>query len=425
MDRNFYIMIYSIIVGIFLVVMFILGFSKYNKNVLSKSFIDTKIYVFIVFISAIFYVGTIIYARYVNQFTNLTFLVFASIFLAYAILIMITLLTLLKPIRKITDSTSELAKGKRNLNIDFEGAIEFDKIADDLEKIQANYRKNDKKLNKKDDIYQQFIAKNYLKYFGKKKIEDIGAGENVQVKLSILFCDMRNSFFSSETLSLEDNFNLIKDFTDLVSKNVKKNNGFVDRFVGDGIVAVFENENDAYVAASEISKNLDYKNMVSIGKESINFGISLNSGMCIVGVVGTKKQKQFMVVSDVVNLCSRIEGLNKLFGTRVLMTKNFMNNLTCAYSSRYVGIIEFDDLTGKIPVFESLDAYSAGKMNTISRTVQDFESGVRFYEKGEFVKAKQLFALCLKNDSEDKVTKFYLSKTIDGLATLLPNYDKV
>lgn len=421
MSFDFYIVAYSIIILTFSLTMILLAFSSYNKKVLKKSYMDTRIFMYVVILSAIFYVGTIFYAYNITIASNLTYVIFALIFLAYCVALMIMLILTLRPLKKIEESTGLLAKGRRNLNIDFEGAIEFDNIAKNLEGVQKVFRENDKKLNKKDVDYQKFISKDYLKFFGKTKIEELDIGDNVQVKLCTLFCDLRNSYFSSETLSLKDNFNLIKDFTELVVEIVKENNGFVDKFLGDGILGIFENEDDCLNAGIEIAKQLDYKNLVSVGKEPIKYGISLNSGMCVVGIVGNKKQKQFTIVSDVVNLCNRIENLNKIFNTRVLMTKNFMSNVKLPHSFRYVGTIEFDDLTSKIPIFESLDAYADARKNLLLKYLDEFESGVRFYEKGTLDKAKQFFALCIKNDAENLLAKYYLTRTIGEMSSLLPN----
>lgn len=421
MSFDFYIIAYSIIILTFSLTMILLAFSSYNKKVLKKSYMDTRIFMYVVILSALFYVGTIFYAYNITIASNLTYVIFALIFLAYCVALMIMLILTLRPLKKIEESTGLLAKGRRNLNIDFEGAIEFDNIAKNLEGVQKVFRENDKKLNKKDVDYQKFISKDYLKFFGKTKIEELDIGDNVQVKLCTLFCDLRNSYFSSETLSLKDNFNLIKDFTELVVEIVKENNGFVDKFLGDGILGIFENEDDCLNAGIEIAKQLDYKNLVSVGKEPIKYGISLNSGMCVVGIVGNKKQKQFTIVSDVVNLCNRIENLNKIFNTRVLMTKNFMSNVKLPHSFRYVGTIEFDDLTSKIPIFESLDAYADARKNLLLKYLDEFESGVRFYEKGTLDKAKQFFALCIKNDAENLLAKYYLTRTIGEMSSLLPN----
>lgn len=419
MSFDFYIVFYSIVIISFIIIMILLGFSRYKHRVLNKSYIDTKLYIYIVMLSAIFYIGSIYYTYTLAGISNLTYLIYALIFLAFCISVMLMLFVSLRPVKKIDDVAKQIALGKKNLNVDFEGALEFESISKSLENIQKVYRDNDRKLNKKDTTYQKFIPKEYLKYFGKTKFEELEVGDNVQAKLCTLFCDLRNSYFSSETLSLAENFDIINEFVALVSKTVAENNGFVDKFVGDGVVAIFDSEDDALKSANVIAKQLDYKNLVSVGKEPIRYGISLNSGICVVGVVGSKHQKQFSVVSDVVNLCSRIEGLNKIFGTRVLMTKNFMSNLKNSYTTRYIGTIEFDDLTSKVPVFECLDAYSDSKKNVLAKYLTEFESGVRFYEKGDYEKAKQLFGLCIKKDTDNNLAKYYFQNTIGQMSKLL------
>lgn len=398
----------------------ILLIAKYNKNVLHKSYLDLRLYMYVVFISAIFYGLAILYAQYQSSNINLASLVYASIFLAYSITILLTLVVSLRELKNIESTARQIARGKKNLNVDFEGALEFESLAQSLSSVQSVYRENDKKLSKKDDEYQKFVPKQYIKFFDVKNITELKVGDYVQKRLAVMFCDLRNSYFSSETLSLADNFLLIKEFVNFVSSTVKNFDGFVDRFVGDGVVAIFENCQNAFDCANKIASGLDYKNLVSIGHEPIKFGISLNVGECIVGVVGDKRQKQFSVVSDVVNLCSRIEDLNKVFGTRVLMTKNFMAELDSNSSYRYVGTINFDDLTSKLPLFESIDAYSAGKKIEMTKSLQNFETGVRLYEKGDFVGARRHFATCAKNDKTDSLCKFYLTKSLENNPNFLP-----
>lgn len=419
MNLTTYLVIFSAIVVAFVVVMFCLAFGRFNNRVLKKSFLEGRVFAYVMFLTAVLYLFCIFYISGVEQITSVNIVVLSACFVAYAIAVMISLLLTFKTFSKIRDAANQLAKGKRNLQFDFEGAVEFESIASSLKGIQQNYKKSDKKLDRQENNYQKFVPKEYLKFFGKTKLSEVSVGDSVQVKLSVMFCDMRNSYYSSETLSLGDNFLLIKDFVAEVTKCIKKHNGFVDKYMGDGVLAIFENEDDALCASNEIAKRIDYKNIVSIGKENINYGISLNSGMCVVGVVGEERQKQFVVVSDIVNLCSRLEDLNKLFKTRVLMTKQFMSNLKKSYSAKYVGTIEFDDLTSKIPLFESLDAYEDGKKLIYQKTLEDFESGVRFFEKGEFEKAKNFFTICLKQNADDNLARLYLGKTVQEMSSKL------
>lgn len=403
-----------------MVVIILLVLDKYNKNVLHKSYLDLRLFAYVIFISAIFYGLTILYAQYQSSDINIASLVYASIFLGYAIFVLFALVFSLRELKNIQNVAREVAKGKKNLNVEFEGAVEFESLAKSFDAVQNQYRENDKRLSKKDDEYQRFVPKQYLKYFGAKNITELKVGDYVQTKLCVMFCDLRNSYFSSETLGLVDNFLLIKDFINFVSANVKTFDGFVDKFVGDGIVAIFDDCKNAFDCANKIAKGLDYKNMVSVGKEPIKYGISLNVGECVVGIVGDNRQKQFSVVSDVVNLCSRIEDLNKIFGTRVLMTKIFMAELEQTASFRYVGTINFDDLTSKLPLFESLDAYSDGQKIVMTKTIEEFESGVRNYEQGDWEKARAYFSKCIKNDKDDSLCKFYLTKTLERSPNALP-----
>ena len=420
MTFQFYMIAFGIIAVLFVFVLTSILIARYNNKVLKKSFLSARIYIYVVSITAIFFVGTIFYSQYQSSNANIATAIYCGIFFFYAMIMLVVLNASLKMVTTVAHSATELAKGKKNLNVDFEGALEFESLSKSFDRVQEVYRQNDRKLNQKDNEYQKFVPKEYLKYFGAKKITDLKVGDYVQTKLSIMFCDMRNSYFASETLNLQDNFLLIKEFLGQVSTSVKKHNGFVDKYMGDGTLAIFDNSQDAYDCANEIAHKLDYKNLVSIGKEPIKFGISLGSGQCIVGVVGENKQKQFAVVSDTVNLCSRIEELNKIFGTRILMTKQFMGELSSQSSYRYVGTINFDDLTSTIPLFESLDAYDQSRKLEMSKTIQEFESGVRFYEKNDFDKAKQFFGLCIKNDSDDKLSKFYLTRTLEKLSSRLP-----
>lgn len=410
MELKHYLGIYSAIIVAFLIVMICLAFGKVNNKVLKKSFLDMRLFAYTIFVSAIFFIGTIIYAINIKVVNDLVYIIFALDFICYSFVIMLVMFLSIKPINNIVSATKDLGKGRKNVNLNFEGAKEFSDIAKNLEKVQQNYKNNDRKLNKKEEEYEKYIPKRYLKLFNKTKIEDLVLGENVTTKLSVLFCDVRNSFFSSETLSLEDNFIIIQEFLKNVAICVRENSGFVDKFLGDGVLAVFEKDEDALKCANEISQKLEYNNLVSIGKEKLVFGLALHSGPVILGVIGEEKRKTITIISETVNMVSRLEHLNKIFGTKVIFSKQVLNSLSNAKDYRYIGTIKFEDLVTAVPLFESLDAYLNGEKSAKLKTVQEFESGVRCYEREEFEKAKKFFILALKGYEKDELSKIYLGK---------------
>lgn len=402
---------YVILTAVFVIVLFCMLFSKFNRDVLSRWSIDAKMLFYTIAITLIMVSAVAYYCLTTFDFSAMSFLCLLAIFVLYSGLILLTFYILLKPVRKLQNLTKDLAEGKRDVDISLDGAKEFDVIEENLVSVQNNYRKDDKKLSEKDFEYQKYLPKNYLKLLNKTKVEQMEVGDNVRANITIMFCDVRDSFFTSGTMNLEENFVVINEFLGLVGKEVRKNKGFVDKFMGDGVLAVFENEQDALKASCSISEKLEYQNLVTIGVNNIDFGIGVHTGSVIVGVVGEDKRKSATIISDAVNLVSRVEHLNKTLHTKILFTKDTLNGISDKnIHYRYVGTMRFDDLTEPIPLFECIDGYKGVKKNALVKSITIFESGVRKYEKGDLLEAKQLFLQVLKNDNDDFLSKYYLSK---------------
>ena len=119
MNIDVYIVFYSVVVIVFFAIMFVLAFSKFNDRVLKKSYLDGKIYIYLVMISAIFYLLTIFFNKNLNVSENIAYLIYAGVFVAYAISIMLTLFVLLRPLKDLEEDSKKLAIGRKNLNIDF------------------------------------------------------------------------------------------------------------------------------------------------------------------------------------------------------------------------------------------------------------------------------------------------------------------
>lgn len=410
MSLNIILTLYLIITIIFLLVLFCLLFSKFNRDVLSKWSIDSKMVFYTISITFIMVCLVAYYCITNENFTIVSYLFLFLIFALYTGLVLLTFYILLKPVRKLQELTKDLASGKRNVDIYLNGSKEFEKIEENLLNVQENYRNDDKKLNEKDFEYQKYLPRNYLKLLNKTKIEQMQIGDNIRTNITIMFCDVRDSFFTSGTMNLEENFKVISEFLNIVGKEVRKNKGFVDKFMGDGVLAVFEKEEDALKSAYSICEKLEYQNLVTIGVNSIDFGIAVHTGSVIVGVVGENQRKSATIISDAVNLVSRIEHLNKILHTKILFTKDTLNGLTNSIHYRYVGTMKFDDLTEPIPIFECIDGFKGVKKNALIKTSMIFESAVRQFEKGNEKQAKELFLQVLKNDNDDFLSRYYLTK---------------
>ena len=425
MSINVILILYLVITIAFVLVLFCLLFSKFNRSVLSKWSIDTKMLFYTISITLIMVSMVVYYCVTTFSFDALSFLFLFAIFVLYTGLILLTFYILLKPVRKLQQLTKSLAEGKRDVEINLVGSKEFESIEENLVNVQNNYKNDDRKLNEKDNEYQKYLPKNYLKLLNKTKVEQMEVGDNVRTNITIMFCDVRDSFFTSGTMNLEENFKVINEFLGIVGKEVRKNKGFVDKFMGDGVLAVFENEEDALKSAYSICEKLEYQNLVTIGVNNIDFGIGVHTGSVIVGIVGEDKRKSATIISDAVNLVSRVEHLNKTLHTKILFTKDTLNGLSSnSVHYRYVGTMRFDDLTEPISLFECVDGFKGVKKNALIKTISIFESGVRKFEKGDLEEAKKLFLQVLKNNNDDFLSKYYLSKCNNKLLKNINKIDK-
>lgn len=169
----------------------------------------------------------------------------------------------------------------------------------------------------------RFVPFEFLQRLQKKSFIDVQLGDQVQASLSVLFCDIRNFTALSHQLTPKETLAYANDFWALVEPIITAHGGFIDKYIGDGIMALFDDPPDqALKAAIEMLTALEEFNhsRVQLNKPTYTIGIGINSGDVILGVVGTNKRMDSSVMGDVVNLASRIENLTKDYRTPLLIS---------------------------------------------------------------------------------------------------------
>ena len=140
-----------------------------------------------------------------------------------------------------------------------------------------------------------------------------------------------------------------------------KHDGIVDKFIGDGILAYWgaftPGKNHALLAARaslEMTRRLEELNREwqSVGRQPISIGIGLNTGDVIFGNVGSGKKIEFTVIGDAANLASRLEGLNKQFGTSIIISESTRSRLGDAAVVRALGGVQVKGKTVETQVYE-------------------------------------------------------------------------
>jgi class 3 adenylate cyclase len=170
---------------------------------------------------------------------------------------------------------------------------------------------------------ERFIPKEMLDFLGKASITDVKFGDYTEARMTVFFLDIRNFTARSERMTPEATFRYINSFLEEFGPFVRANGGFIDKYLGDGFMAIFSDGPDsAFSAALSMRARLESFNrrMDSAGHEPLRFGIGIHTGVLMLGTIGENLRMDTTVISDTVNTASRLEELNKEFGTDILVS---------------------------------------------------------------------------------------------------------
>lgn len=201
---------------------------------------------------------------------------------------------------------------------------EIGELANGYNEMALRITKNLRSLSLITEANQRFVPIQFLQMLGKKSITDVAVGDQVQKHMTILFIDIRSFTSLSEQLTPKENFDFLNDYLGFMEPVIRSNNGFVDKFIGDSIMALFhEQPLDAVKAAIEMRRQLKLFNrqLHQQGRPEIETGTGIHTGNLILGVVGGAGRIETTVISDAVNLASRLEGLTRSYAASIIVSE--------------------------------------------------------------------------------------------------------
>jgi class 3 adenylate cyclase len=225
-----------------------------------------------------------------------------------------------------------------------------------------------------------------------------------------LFTDIRGFTTLSEGMTPEKVVEMLNHYLDIQSSIILANHGDVDKFVGDEVMAVFEGsskELNAVKTAMEIRKAMavEKEKAIAENKHVVSIGIGINSGPVVFGSVGAKDRMDFTSIGDTVNLAARLEGANKAYGTKTLVTEAVYDKVKEAYLCR-----EVDKLTVKgkklpVSVYEIVQAREIVSAHLVDLATS-FEQALALYRAQKWDKAEKLFKQLAEKYNDDASNTF-------------------
>jgi class 3 adenylate cyclase/ActR/RegA family two-component response regulator len=270
--------------------------------------------------------------------------------------------------------------------------------------------------------YSRFVPRQFLQLLQKDSILDVKLGDNILREMSILFSDIRSFTAMSEKMSPEENFRFINSYLSRMEPAIAENRGFIDKYIGDAIMALFGGSaDDAIKAAIAMLETLVEYNQhrESVGYPGVKIGIGINTGSLMLGTVGGKNRMDGTVISDAVNLASRVESLTKQYGVSLLISHETFARIQnpSDYKIRLIERLKVKGKSKAVAVFEVFDGDPPKLREAKLATTGIFEEGVLFYYGSSFRKAAQCFEKCLTQNPDDTVAQIYLERCQERLLT--------
>jgi adenylate cyclase len=236
-------------------------------------------------------------------------------------------------------------------------------------------------------------------------------------KVTLLFSDIRGFTSLSESISPEVLVTVLNEYLSPMTQIVMEERGTLDKYIGDAVMAIFGAPLDvpdhamrACQAALSMLKKLEEINNEWRKRNfpTISIGIGINTGAAIVGNMGAHIRFDYTAIGDSVNLASRLEGLNKLYGTEIILSNSTLENLNSSETPFLLRELDLVQVKGKeepIPIFELINTFSGGSNKT--DLVSMFTEALNTYREGNFDAAIEKFTEILRNFPNDTPSALY------------------
>lgn len=290
--------------------------------------------------------------------------------------------------------------------------------------IDANEARIGSMLVMEDITSEKRVRSTMARYMSKEVADQLlQAGEDVlggrDQTVSVLFSDVRGFTTIAEAIGARETVTMLNEyFTEMVDV-ILEAGGILDKYIGDAMMALFgapfagpTDADNALTAANRMLMCLADLNARRgrDGKPPLSVGIGVSTGDVIVGNIGSSKRMEYTVIGDNVNLASRLEGANKFYGTRILISEFTRATLTKEFLTREVDLIRVKGKDDPVAVFESLDHCRDSLGSALDEMLGAYGAGLAAYRARRWGDAERAFTDACRAVPDDGPSAMYIER---------------
>ncbi|MEW6494570.1 MAG: adenylate/guanylate cyclase domain-containing protein, partial [Cyanobacteriota bacterium] len=235
------------------------------------------------------------------------------------------------PVRRLKISAIKIAAGDLHHRADINRADELGSLAAAFNEMSSNLQASFSRLQKMLESFERFVPEKFLSVIATDGIENIQVGVASTRQITILFADIRGYTSMSEQMSPLETFALLNDYLACMGQVISDEGGFIDKYIGDAIMALFEDETTgcALHAALAMQQALEAFNEERLRKDqpTVQIGIGIHRGDVVMGTIGFTSRIESTVIGDAVNVAARVEGLTRKYDCPILVTESVVTAL--------------------------------------------------------------------------------------------------
>lgn len=264
----------------------------------------------------------------------------------------------------------------------------------------------------------KFVPTEFIKSVGREAITEVALGDHVEKEVTVLFTDIREYTHLAESMTPQQNFKFVNAYVGKMGPIIQHNKGFVNQYLGDGIMALFPHKAEySLIAAIEMQKAITTYNGRRIinGYAPISVGMGLHTGPLVMGIIGDVNRNDTAIIADTVNTASRMEGVTKHYGVKIIISEASLRTIEnkSDYGIRYLGKVKVKGKDKAVGIYECFDGDANDIISLKTKTLREFEKGLKHFFANEFPKASAVFDKVLSTNPKDTVAKYFVTKSAE------------